>query len=193
MFKTQIEANYLYSLFLPHYLLRPPLRRYFVPLMFVNSSAIRSFSVSQYSSFKKEDVYESFRLTEDDEALIRDFASQPGAGTKIVECIAPSIYGHDDIKWVRSRQCHAFYSLKGIALALFGGEGKLTRQKHRIRGDLNVLLLGDPGPPSLVRGVALTHRHCQISIFEVCRENRLSSCVYDRSRCICTCCSLYHT
>lgn len=32
-----------------------------------------------------------------------------------------------------------------IALSLFGGCAKDVNAKHRIRGDINVLLLGDPG------------------------------------------------
>uniref|UniRef100_G1QBS4 DNA replication licensing factor MCM2 n=1 Tax=Myotis lucifugus TaxID=59463 RepID=G1QBS4_MYOLU len=46
--------------------------------------------------------------------------------------IAPSIYGHEDIK-------------RGLALALFGGEPKNPGGKHKVRGDINVLLCGDPG------------------------------------------------
>ncbi|KAK2500663.1 hypothetical protein MC885_013142 [Smutsia gigantea] len=46
--------------------------------------------------------------------------------------IAPSIYGHEGIK-------------RGLALALFGGEPKNPGGKHKVRGDINVLLCGDPG------------------------------------------------
>mmetsp|Transcript_10437 Transcript_10437/g.10482 ORF Transcript_10437/g.10482 Transcript_10437/m.10482 type:complete len:217 (-) Transcript_10437:134-784(-) len=46
--------------------------------------------------------------------------------------MAPSIYGHEFIK-------------KGLTLAMFGGEAKDIGGKHRIRGDINMLLLGDPG------------------------------------------------
>ncbi|XP_031698037.1 DNA replication licensing factor MCM2-like, partial [Anarrhichthys ocellatus] len=46
--------------------------------------------------------------------------------------MAPSIYGHEDIK-------------RGLALALFGGEPKNPGGKHKVRGDINVLLCGDPG------------------------------------------------
>ena len=53
-------------------------------------------------------------------------------GERIVKSIAPSIYGHENIK-------------TGIALALFGGVEKAPSHSHRLRGDINVLLLGDPG------------------------------------------------
>ena len=51
---------------------------------------------------------------------------------QIIASIAPSIYGHDDIK-------------RALALSLFGGEAKDPGGKHKIRGDINVLLCGDPG------------------------------------------------
>lgn len=51
---------------------------------------------------------------------------------QIIHSIAPSIYGHEDVK-------------TAIALALFGGERKDIGEKHKIRGDINVLILGDPG------------------------------------------------
>jgi DNA replication licensing factor MCM2 len=50
-----------------------------------------------------------------------------------VKSIAPSIFGHLDIKMA-------------VALSLFGGVRKeMEESKHNIRGDINVLLLGDPG------------------------------------------------
>lgn len=54
------------------------------------------------------------------------------AGQRIARSIAPSIYGHANIKL-------------GIALALFGGQEKHPTGTHRLRGDINILLLGDPG------------------------------------------------
>ena len=81
---------------------------------------------------KKEDLFATFRLTEDDQRTIRQMAKDPSISKKIIKSIAPSIYGHEDIK-------------TGIALALFGGEPKNVQGKHRLRGDINVLLLGDPG------------------------------------------------
>jgi DNA replication licensing factor MCM5 len=46
--------------------------------------------------------------------------------------IAPSIYGHGDIK-------------KVLACMLFGGTRRVLEDKVALRGDINVLLLGDPG------------------------------------------------
>lgn len=46
--------------------------------------------------------------------------------------IAPSIYGNEDIK-------------KAITCLLMGGSKKILPDNMRLRGDINVLLLGDPG------------------------------------------------
>ena len=58
--------------------------------------------------------------------------AEGAAGERICKSIAPSIYGHLNIK-------------TGIALALFGGQEKHPSGSHRLRGDINLLLLGDPG------------------------------------------------
>ncbi|RKP13512.1 MCM2/3/5 family-domain-containing protein [Piptocephalis cylindrospora] len=71
-------------------------------------------------------------LSEEDIRQIRSLSRDPRIFERIVQSIAPSIYGHDDIK-------------TAIALALFGGVPKDVQGKHRLRGDINVLLLGDPG------------------------------------------------
>ena len=81
---------------------------------------------------KKEDLFASFRLTEDDRKDIRALAADPNIGKRIFASIAPSIYGHEDIK-------------TAIALSMFGGQSKNVQGKHQLRGDINVLLLGDPG------------------------------------------------
>lgn len=81
---------------------------------------------------KAHDQLAGFRLTEEDEREIRALARDPKITEKIIDSIAPSIYGHTDIK-------------TAVALSLFGGVSKEAQGQHKIRGDINVLLLGDPG------------------------------------------------
>ncbi|KAL5700520.1 DNA helicase [Ranunculus cassubicifolius] len=81
---------------------------------------------------KKQDLFSAYKLTEEDKAEIQNLSKDPRIGERIFKSIAPSIYGHEDIK-------------TAIALAMFGGQEKNVQGKHRLRGDINVLLLGDPG------------------------------------------------
>ncbi|CAL1355222.1 unnamed protein product [Linum trigynum] len=81
---------------------------------------------------KKQDLFSSYKLTQEDKEEIETLAKDPRIGERIVKSIAPSIYGHEDVK-------------AAIALAMFGGQEKNVEGKHRLRGDINVLLLGDPG------------------------------------------------
>lgn len=74
----------------------------------------------------------SSSLTEDELKEIVKLSKDANIGKRIIASIGPSIYGHEDIK-------------RALALALFGGESKNPGQKHRLRGDINVLLCGDPG------------------------------------------------
>lgn len=81
---------------------------------------------------KSHDQMAGFHLTEEDERQIRALSRDPEIVDKIIRSIAPSIYGHLDVK-------------TAVALSLFGGVRKETQGKMSIRGDINVLLLGDPG------------------------------------------------
>ncbi|KAL0040074.1 hypothetical protein WJX79_005133 [Trebouxia sp. C0005] len=79
-----------------------------------------------------QDTSSFFFLTEADKAEMQRLATSPDIVEKIVKSIAPSIYGHPLIK-------------KGIAATLFGGQPKKVDGKHSIRGDIHMLLMGDPG------------------------------------------------
>lgn len=50
---------------------------------------------------------------------------------KLSKSIAPSVYSHLDVK-------------KGILLQLFGGVHKTTSEGIKLRGDLNICIVGDP-------------------------------------------------
>ena len=66
-----------------------------------------------------------------EEEQFTKMAKKPELYDEIGQSIAPAIYGHQDIK-------------KALACALFAGSQKRLRDGMRIRGDINVLLLGDP-------------------------------------------------
>jgi len=76
--------------------------------------------------------YEEFEITEKDKELIIQLAASDNIYEKIVKSIAPSIYGHEDVKLA-------------IALQLFGGVPKKLPDGTEIRGDIHILLVGDPG------------------------------------------------
>merc|ERR1719322_540892 len=80
----------------------------------------------------KDDRNAAKHLTDEDIKAINALSKDERIGERIIASVAPSVYGHDDIK-------------RALALALFGGQPKDKQQKHRVRGDLNVLLCGDPG------------------------------------------------
>lgn len=79
-----------------------------------------------------KDKMEGTQLLDEDLQAIRELSKDSRIAERIFASIAPSIYGHDDVK-------------TAIALALFRGEAKNPGEKHRLRGDINVLLCGDPG------------------------------------------------
>ncbi|EGG21461.1 MCM family protein [Cavenderia fasciculata] len=71
-------------------------------------------------------------FTPQEEDAFRKFATKSDLLEILSSSIAPSIYGHQDIK-------------RAIACQLFGGSPKRLPDRMKLRGDINLLLLGDPG------------------------------------------------
>ncbi|EON63035.1 DNA replication licensing factor mcm5 [Coniosporium apollinis CBS 100218] len=71
-------------------------------------------------------------FTEEEEQEFLEMSRRPDLFEVFANCIAPSIYGNADIK-------------KAIACLLMGGSKKILPDGMKLRGDINVLLLGDPG------------------------------------------------
>lgn len=71
-------------------------------------------------------------ITKEDEKRILEISRRPDVRELIVRSIAPSIYGHEEIK-------------EAVACLLFGGNEIVYPDGVRVRGDIHVLLIGDPG------------------------------------------------
>lgn len=79
-----------------------------------------------------EDDYDEIEISKEEETKIKELASDENVIDTLVENMAPAIYGHKRIK-------------EAILLQLFGGAGMTKGDGTRVRGDIHVLLIGDPG------------------------------------------------
>jgi replicative DNA helicase Mcm len=77
-------------------------------------------------------MLEEIEITKEDEEKIRELAKDPLIRRKIIASIAPAIHGLWDVK-------------EAIALLLFGGVPKVLPDGTKIRGDIHILIIGDPG------------------------------------------------
>lgn len=76
--------------------------------------------------------FEEIEISKEEEEQIKELAKQPDIYEKLVNSIAPSIYGHEAVK-------------EAIALQLFSGVKKVLPNDQQIRGNIHLLLVGDPG------------------------------------------------
>jgi replicative DNA helicase Mcm len=79
-----------------------------------------------------EETFDELKISEEDERQIQELAADPGIFHRLNESVAPSIYGHNEIK-------------QSLILQLFGGVKKKKSDGNAIRGDIHILLVGDPG------------------------------------------------
>jgi replicative DNA helicase Mcm len=80
----------------------------------------------------EDEQFEDMDITEEDKKEIVELASEDDIYEQMVGAIAPSIYGYDREKMA-------------MILQLFSGVTKHLPDESRIRGDLHMLLIGDPG------------------------------------------------
>lgn len=70
-------------------------------------------------------------FSNEEEEAFKALSKDPRIFDKIAQSVAPAIFGADDIK-------------KAIACLLFSGSKKTLVDGIKLRGDINVLLIGDP-------------------------------------------------
>ena len=84
-------------------------------------------------SLERQNVpLEEISITEDEELEIKELASRSDIYDLFSQSIAPSIFGMSRVK-------------ESLMLQLFGGVARLNPDGTRNRGDIHILLMGDPG------------------------------------------------
>lgn len=81
---------------------------------------------------QKVQIYDEMDLSDEDISRVKLLSTDPYIYKKVSSSIAPSIFGLERIK-------------EALALQLFGGVGKEMDDGTRGRGDIHILLVGDPG------------------------------------------------
>jgi len=79
-----------------------------------------------------EKEFEELEIDEEEKKEITALSKDPMIYEKLVQSLAPAIYGHEIVK-------------EAIILQLFGGAKKTLPDGTKIRGNVHVLLIGDPG------------------------------------------------
>ncbi len=109
----------------------------FLPIPYTGFQAIRAglltdtyLEVHHVNQLKKQ--YSDMEVTPDTIRQIEQLKHDGNIYNKFAMSIAPEIYGHLDVK-------------KALLLLLVGGVTKLTGDGMKIRGDINICLMGDPG------------------------------------------------
>ncbi len=79
-----------------------------------------------------EQTFEDIDINKKDVEKIKELAKDPKIYDKLTKSIAPSIYGHEYVK-------------QALVLQLMGGVKKVRSDGTKTRGDMHMLLVGDPG------------------------------------------------
>ncbi|KAM1571028.1 hypothetical protein ACFX10_035962 [Malus domestica] len=80
---------------------------------------------------KDADDDDNQQFTEEEKDEVQRMRNTPDFFNKLVDSIAPTVFGHQDIK-------------RAILLMLLGGVHKFTHEGINLRGDINVCIVGDP-------------------------------------------------
>jgi replicative DNA helicase Mcm len=79
-----------------------------------------------------EETFDDLEINDEDEEFIKKLASDPKVMERLSSSIAPSVYGFKEVK-------------ESILLQLFSGVKKKRSDGGSTRGDIHILLVGDPG------------------------------------------------
>ena len=95
----------------------------------VNTNKLVKDNLSIDQSLSLDQIISS--LSEQDRLQIREIKEDPNVFDSLAQQICPNVYGNLQVK-------------KGLLLMLVGGIKKKTMEGMRLRGDINICLVGDP-------------------------------------------------
>jgi replicative DNA helicase Mcm len=79
-----------------------------------------------------QETFEGLDFSKEEEEKIKKLSKDPKLWNKLINTIAPTIFGYNEIK-------------ASLLLQLFGGSRKILSDELIKRGDIHILLVGDPG------------------------------------------------
>ena len=87
------------------------------------------------SSEHESTPFTEIKISDEDREAILDIGSRPELLRLMQNSIAPSVYATGVVHYVK----------RSLALQLFGGVSRVNKDATRSRGDIHILLMGDPG------------------------------------------------
>ena len=93
------------------------------------------FMINLHNIAPVDDAFEDYRITESDKKMIRELSQQEDIYERLVNTLAPEIYGYDTVK-------------EGLLLQLFEGNrpaNDAVKTSQMDRWTIHILLIGDPG------------------------------------------------
>ncbi|HTY44027.1 MAG TPA: minichromosome maintenance protein MCM, partial [Patescibacteria group bacterium] len=103
-----------------------------VPLQSGGLSTRFELAVEANNIIPLEETFEELDISEEDERQILELSSDPKVFENLARSISPSIWGYEEIK-------------TSLVMQLFGGIQKIHADGTKSRGDIHILLIGDPG------------------------------------------------
>jgi replicative DNA helicase Mcm len=103
-----------------------------IPLQTGGLSTRFELAIEANNIIPLEETFEELDISEEDERQILELSEDPMIFDNLARSITPSIWGYEEIK-------------KSLVLQLFSGVQKVHADGQKSRGDIHILLIGDPG------------------------------------------------
>ncbi len=103
-----------------------------IPLKTGSISTRFDIAIEANNVIPMDESFEDLKISEEETKQILELAADPSVFKKLAQSIAPSVYGFERIK-------------ESLIMQLFGGVKKVKSDGGSTRGDIHVLLVGDPG------------------------------------------------